>query len=111
MINFASKFPHTLTLWAAEAVDLYGDASFAAPKTFKGRFEQRDESVLDSDGEEKKATSVFYTKEVIVAGDYLAEGDKTGSADPTVTEDAGRVISLRKVPSVRNNQTLFVAFT
>lgn len=111
MVNFASKFPQTLTLWIAGAVDLFGDSAFDTPKVIKGRFEAREESVLDSDGEERKATSVFYLDTPVVAGDYLAEGDKTGSADPTITAGAGKVISLRKVPSIRNNQTLFVAFT
>ena len=110
MVLLESKMSQTLTHWAAGAIDVYGSISFGAPTAVVGRFEQRDESVLGADGEERKASNVFFLPLSVAPGDYLAPGDQTAQSDPKAVVGAVRVISLRIAPDLSNNQTLYMAF-
>ena len=105
-----AEFPATVTHWAAGAVDRFGDPSFATPVLLNARVERREETVLDASGEERKSNTRFFFSVAVATGDYLAEGDQTGNADPTLAAGAMRVISLRAIPNIRNTETLFTAF-
>lgn len=104
------KFYQTLTLWASGGLNLDGDKSFTAPCLLSGRHETKIETVLSPDGEEAKASEVFFTSEALAAGDWIAEGNQTAFATPLGLAAARQIISLKKIPALRGTETLYQAF-
>lgn len=109
MVNLASKLNQTITYWAPSAPDQYGGRTYAAPVTFQGRWEDRNETVMSPSGEEFTSRSrVFSEAEKLINGYlYLGTSDEV---DPRAVSGAYEIQSTGRIPNLKANQNLHTSF-
>lgn len=99
MIN---HFIHNATIWRSTP-DGMGGYSFSAPIKAACRWEERTELIPGSETIVSKA--IAYLNVDVTVEDYIYPG-KTTSADPTAVVGACRVAGYKKIPNLRNLETL-----
>lgn len=97
------------TFWESTGADSSGDSSFAAPKTIKVRWEERQTVFTNAAGAEASAGAVIFVKEDMKAGDFLFLGVST-VADPTAVAAAREVQGWSKIPQLAGPAFERVAF-
>lgn len=100
---------HTLTYWEV-STDGFGGYTFSAPVTYACRWEDKNVLFQNEHGEEVVSNAVVTLQPEMVTGNYVAQGDHTGVADPTTLEDAYRIKQRNRVTDLRNNQALTKVF-
>ncbi len=96
-----------ITHWAMlTTLDIYGNPTWAAPSVVKGRWEEQNQLIIDSDGNEVVSRAMVFLVSNVAEGDYLMLREFTsGETDPTQIEEADRVLAFKKTPDLRG--TLF----
>ncbi len=87
------------TFWSATGADDSGDPTFAAPKSIRVRWEERQAVFTNAAGEEGSAAAVVFVKEDMKASDFLFLGVST-ETDPTDVADAREVQGWSKLPQL-----------
>lgn len=100
-MNFAARFLDTVTVQSQTGSNNYGDPSFGAQSTIKGRVMSVRRKVMTEKGSTVADVSVFVTDQPIKTGDLLWLPD----TDTTKTQQA------RRLGSVRSARTLDGATT
>ena len=95
--------PQDITVWQPGVNDGVGGFTFPAPTLIKGRWEEKQELFKDPKGEEQMSEAIVYVDTDVSVGEYLAEGDQTGTADPTTLSNAHRIRKYLKIPDLRQN--------
>lgn len=80
--------------------DGFGGHSFSAPTVLNGRWEEKSERAMNSEGVEVVSNTVVFLDADVDEGDYLYRGSSV-IADPT-TLDARQVQVFQKIPDIRN---------
>ena len=101
----ARNFPIDVTHWAI-TLNGYGQYSFAAPVVIRGRWEERAELFRDGNGDEQMSKVIVYIDTDVNIRDYLAEGDQSGTADPTTLPNAHEIKQYWKTPDLRYSEYL-----
>ena len=96
-----------ITSWTVTD-DGYGGWTYGTPVTFKGRWEDRQTTFRDAEGEEVVSNAIVYLIQDVAIGDFLFEGE-TVAADPT-TVGAQRVRQFNKIPNLRKTEMQRKAF-
>ena len=96
-------FPQTITLWSA-LPDGYGGNTFAAPVLIKGRWEEKQVMYYNAQGDEVQSKAVVYLDTDAAIGDYIAQGDHTGTAVATNFAGSFPVMQFRKSPDLRQHE-------
>lgn len=89
-----------VTRWSPTGQDGFGNQTWSTPETIKGRWEERTELFVDTNGEEVRSEAVVFLTKDVDTGDYLYLGD-TNTSDPTTLHDAREVKAFRKIPDLR----------
>jgi len=100
---------HTLTLWEVTP-DGFGGYTFSAPVTYACRWEDKNVLFQNEHGEEVVSNAVAMLKPEMNTGDYVAQGDHTGVADPTTLSGAYRIKQRNRATDLRNNLALTKVF-
>lgn len=101
-----SGYPDTVTYWASAGESLYGaQNAFDNPVAIEGRWEERQEQAISPQGTEFVTRAVVFVAQAVTLGSYLAHGDQTANADPTVLSDAYEIKGLSSIPDLRNMVT------
>lgn len=90
-------FAQTITYWAISGKSGYGGYNFDSPITFTGRWEDRSELFRTRDGDERVSKSVIFSPIDLDIGGYLALGDYSANADPTIISDAFEIQMFSKI--------------
>ena len=98
----AHKLRESITIWPVTGTDDYGGFTYGTPICVDGRYEQKQELFLTVDAEEVTSMAIAYIDADVNPGDYVAQGDQTTQADPTLATDAHRVRNYSKVSDLRN---------
>lgn len=88
----------TITRWVAGSYDVYGNPTFTV-STLKGRWEDRQDKVVDNLGNEVISRSIVYLDGDVSSGDYLMVGSNMSQTPPV---GAREVIAFSKTPDIRN---------
>ena len=101
--RFQRLFVDSLVHWASPVNDGYGGVNYSTVEELKGRWVQKGELFLDTNGERQLSNAVVYLKDSIVAGDWLYLGgssdlDSGEQASPETVSGAWRV---RRVDPIR----------
>lgn len=99
MSYLTQNLRQTATLWSKSGKDASGDPTFAAPKSIKIRWEDRNAVFTNLAGEEGAARSVIFLAEDVKAGDFLFLGT-SAVADPTTVVGAEEVKGFSKIPEL-----------
>lgn len=99
--NFFRGYVQDVTWWEATGVDGYGNRTFAAPVTKKGRWADKAEEFQSPTGETLVSRSIVYLQEDVSIGDYLLLGTSV-TAIPTNEDLAYPVRQHITVPDLRN---------
>lgn len=96
-------YGQVITYWEPNAEDQYGAPTFGDPIKFMGRWDNKQEIILGSKGENVRAEStIHYPQNLqIVPDGYLCLGDQTTSPDPRQVSGANKVILLVEIPDLR----------
>ncbi len=97
------------TLWTVSGVDNSGDPTFAAPRTIKVRWEEKNASFTNAAGEEGLANAVVYLKEDVSFGDFLFDGVSV-VADPTAVVGSREIQGFTKKKQLKGSFFERVAF-
>lgn len=89
----------TLTRWVRGTPDGFGGFSSWTKSNIKGRWEQRTELFVDPAGNQVMSRAVVYVDTDVSLGDYLFQGNSTGS-DPANVSDAYEVRDFKKVSTL-----------
>lgn len=87
------------THWAVTGVDGFNKPIFASPVELKCRWEERNEKLINDDGEEYLSRARVFLANDVVPGDYLFLGSNS-TADPRTVREAFRVKTWRRIPSL-----------
>jgi len=98
------------TYWAPGGLDLDGQVSFDDPITVKCRWEDKNEMVRDTNGDEFVSTAQVFTAQAVERRGYLAKGDQTATADPRTLDDAHEIKQIGSIPNLRNTKELLTAW-
>lgn len=104
MLNGA--YNQTVTYWAEAVLDGFGERTFSSPIALTGRWEARTDLKIDFEGEIKPSKAVAYLQQDVVLGGFLAEGDQTGTADPTTLDTAYIIKTFEKIRSISGNELI-----
>lgn len=97
------------THWVATA-DGFGGFTFGSPTDLNCRWEKRNETFRDSQGEEVTSNALVYLSADVAIGDYLFEGESTAADPTTLGEDARRVRQFNKITDLRNIESQRLAY-
>lgn len=96
---------------AGGTIDDYGDYAHADPVELKGRWEERAELFINSDGNEQRSNAVVYLSGDVEIGDFLLLGFAASStANPEDETGARQVLAFQKIPGINNNEFQRKAF-
>jgi len=90
----------TITRWAAGSMDVYGNPTWTRT-VIRGRWEDRQEKVVDGQGNELISNSIVFLNSDVEIGDYLYLGLDTSAVPPS---GAREVKNFSKIPSIRFDQ-------
>lgn len=93
------KYIQTLTYWGNPQTDGYGNFSYDAPITMRGRWQDSDALVWDERGQQIRAESEAFVSQAVEPGGYLAVGEHTAS-DPRDVPEARRIARPSNVFSI-----------
>jgi len=93
----------TATLWRYSNVDGWGGKSFSSPVAIDCRWEDKQEQVVDTHGQEVLSAARVYVDTDITTGSYLYLGTSTEST-PTDQSGAREVIAFAKVPNLKGTE-------
>ncbi len=96
------------THWVATA-NGFGGFDYTTPAEIKCRWEARQETFRDSQGEEVTSNALVYLASDVEIGDYIFEGASV-AADPTTLDRARRVRQFNKITDLRNIEVQRLAF-
>ena len=90
----------------------FGRYGFAAPVEIDCRWEDRVESFVDPQGEEKLSNAMVYVDRILSVGDRLKRGslESDQPTDPTSDRLAFEVRRFDQLPNLRATQTLLTAY-
>lgn len=110
MPNFKRNLRQTCTYWAKTGTDQYNKPTFGTPVTLACRWEDTSEKVIDKHGAEIVSKSRVFTAVEFSAEGYLALGDHTGTPSPLGLDSADEIRQMKRVPDLRNLQTLYTTW-
>jgi hypothetical protein len=88
-----------LVYWAPGTPDGFGGKTFITPVAILGRWEDRTNLFIDSNGNESRSSSRVYLKQDVVLEGYLFLGTSTAS-DPLTVAGAKEIRDFRKIPDL-----------
>jgi hypothetical protein len=91
-----------LTYWAPTGSDRYGNKGYAAPIALKGRWEDKNEEFVAPGGATITSAAVALVDRDLLVQGYLAEGNLTAVADPTLTDAAWEIRAFIAGRDLRN---------
>lgn len=96
-----------ITYWPYTGPDTYGGyAAFGTAVIIKGRWEDVDHVEELSSSREETSNAKVYLDTDVQIGDYLARGDLTAQADPTVVSGAWKIRDYHRQTDLRNLETI-----
>lgn len=106
----------TVTWWARQSIDQFGDPSFAAPIALAHasgngvRWQSRSEKFINPNGDEEQSRAVVWSAtHAFGVGDYLYLGSSV-VVNPESVDDADQVRQAEEFPDIRNRKTLYKVF-
>lgn len=112
-MNFARKLPQYAVYWAPPSSDDTGQTVYADPVEIRCRWEDATEQQISKTGETWMAMAVVYHTHRTEEGGFLWLGkvsELTDASDPTLNENAARILKVEGVPSRRATQTLRASY-
>lgn len=116
MVNIARNLNQEVTRWPNTGSDGFGGFTFGSPLVHAGRWEDKAEMFRDPQGREITSSAICYVDGVIDidVGDFLAEGNHLGVANPLAANAsetvARRVEQSHRTTNLRNMQSLRKVF-
>lgn len=86
----------TITYWAPNGVDNFGDPSFASPISLQAKWEDRTELFIDESGREQRSRSVVYVDTDVLIGGYLTRGISSAT-NPLGVTNAFMIKDYKKI--------------
>ena len=108
MTYYTDNMPHTVTYWAPGVSDGQGGITFdlITPVAVPCRW-QEDVSVMrDAEGREFTSAAVVYIGQNVELLGWMAEGDHTGTNDPSEVEGAHEVRLIQRTSTLDGSLTL-----
>lgn len=111
-MDLAGKLNQTLLYWAPTLTNRYGNVGFADPIEIKGRWEDHAERIILPDNSVFVSTARMFLLCPVELRGYLWLGDLCDypGGSPSSNNDASEIRITRFIPSVKNTQTLYMAF-
>ena len=112
VVAIASRGLKGVATWWATTPNGSGGDLFAAPVLIVCRWSDKQEKFVGQlDRIERVSKDVVYVDRHVAVGDYLAPGDQTSFADPTVINitNADKILRFERVPDLRNLESLYKA--
>jgi hypothetical protein len=107
MSFMTDKLPHDITWWSTSAGDGYGGDQFATPVLIKGRWEDRQEKYIGQlDRREAISQAIVFVDRDVAIGDYICLGNQVAQASPAVVTGAHKIQQFRRIPDLRNVETV-----
>ena len=101
MPSQSRNLKQAITRWTV-STDGFGGFTFGIPETFHGRWEDRNTTFRDNQGNEVVSNATVYLEKDVEVGDYLYCGE---SADADPTKIGGkRVMQFNKITNLRNTE-------
>jgi len=115
----SGAYTQDITYWASTGLDGYGTRAFSSPILLKGRWQgiaTREISALNITGHNVKGTteldmvdSKVYLTQELTAGDFVALGDYTATANPLTLANAHMIHKAQTVTSLLSSaQVLYM---
>lgn len=104
----AGAYRHSVTYWAPNPLDGFGNRSFAAPVLLKARWQDRTDLNVGNTQEFKPSKAQVHLQQAVELGGYLAKGDyaeiDVPITDPTTLTNAHMILRYDEIPSVQGNE-------
>ena len=104
-MKIAKSFKQDVTVWAGGVRGFYGDITYPAPRTIKGRWEQRADLFIDNTGKQVVSAAVVYVGEAIAQGAYVMLGE-SNAVNPKAIAAAYLVRGVSRTPSINGKGEL-----
>lgn len=93
-----------ITYWALTPENAYGEKGFVTPITFVGHWEDRNEQMRLTSGEDIISKAIVYVPEEVelAMGGYLVLGDYSEAADPLLV-GGQEIQTIINIPSMRTS--------
>lgn len=102
-MNISRFLKQNITYWAVSSIDGWNKPTFeSTPETIIGRWEDKSELYLDSNGQEKISNAIVYLNQDVEIGGYLYLGISSED-DPTLVENAREIRYIHKVSDIKGN--------
>ncbi len=98
-----------VTKWTV-STDGFGGFTYGAPITFDCRWEDRETTFRDDEGNEQVSNVIVYLEKDVAIGDYIAEGEYDATVTDPTTVGGKRVRQFNKIPNLRNTEMQRKAF-
>src|SRR5262245_51467236 len=100
MLTYAYK--DTITYWAPGTADGFGGRNWPAPIQLCARWEDRNETVMNQQGDEIVSQAVVFVLQDVAIQGWMYRGI-SAQVDPTAQPGASEIRALVKVPDLRRN--------
>lgn len=110
-MNTAPYFKHTITYWTKSSISGYGKPTFAAPSTYRGRWEAKQSVRRNQTQQEIVYTHLVMSPSSVILsiGDYLYLGTSTG-ANPLLVSNALEVGDIETHYNINGSIAFYVAY-
>lgn len=109
MASFERHLKQTMTYWAPDGYDMFGNNKFTPPRLIYGRWENKSELIITKTGEERISKARVFGAYCLDIDGYLFLG-RSNEADPRKLSQAYEIRQLNEIPDLRNLKTIKVAF-
>lgn len=89
-----------ITYWPPGSPDGFGGVSYGTPAARLGRWEDKSDLFIDTDGQEVRSIAIVYLKEDVSLQGYLFLGTSTAS-NPTLINRAFEIRAFSKIPNLQ----------
>jgi hypothetical protein len=100
----------TATYWPPSSNDGFGNVAHGAPVVLKCRWQDQIELAIDPQGEEFVSHTIVYPDRALAVQGFIALGDSSSEADPTVLEHAFEIRQVGVSPALKNDKELHKAW-
>lgn len=105
MINYSRHMPQDFTYWALDSVNENNEGVFAAPVSFKCRWQDTNVLTRAANGQEFISAAIIYTFDAVALKGYVKKGIQT-DLDPVGLDGAFEIRNISESPNLTGTISL-----
>lgn len=106
---YSRRLTDTLTYWAPPRINEWGDQTYPSPATLKAFWKDAVQQYATPDGVLRTTSAVVHVERLVEPNGFLYLGISS-AASPRLVPGSARIERVDRLPTLRRDLTVYVAF-